>query len=145
MFLGGYFGSRLMMSIRERGGYTYGIRASLNYHKNCSYLCIRSSIKKGCSDKVIEEIKKEINILRTELVQSNELESFKQFFIGEMISSISSPFVPISQYQTIKVLNLESNFYSKLAKTFITITSQQIMDISNKYLNAENFSSVIIK
>ena len=145
MFLGGYFGSRLMNNIRENGGFTYGINASLNSLKNCSYFCISSSLKKNCSDKVMEQIKHEINILQSEYVSSDELNSFKQFFIGDMMMSSSNPFVPVSQFKAITTGNLEYDFYSNLAKTIIDLTPEQILLVAKRYLNFDSMSTVILK
>lgn len=145
MFLGGYFGSRLMTNIREKGGFTYGINASLNSLKNCSYICITSSLKKNFSDKILEEIKKEINILQNEYVSSEKLNSFKQFFIGDMMMSSSNPFVPVSQFKVISTGNLEEDFYSNLAKTIIDLTPEQILFMTKKYLNFDSMSIAILK
>lgn len=145
MFFGGYFGSRLMMNIREKGGYTYGIRASINSLKNCSYLCIKSSLKKGFSDKILEEIKKEIELLQNEYASAEELYSFKQYFIGEMMSEISNPFVPVAQFQSLDTNHLAKNFYSQLAQTIIDLTPEQIAFIAKKYLNFNSLSTVILK
>ncbi len=145
MFLGGYFGSRLMTNIREKGGFTYGINASLNSLKNCSYLCIKSSLKKNCSDKILEQIKNEILLLQNEYVSSAELNSFKQFFIGDMMMSSSNPFIPVSQFKAIHTGNLEDDFYSNLAKTIIELTPEQILLTAKRYLNFDLMSTVILK
>ncbi|MDR2402142.1 MAG: insulinase family protein [Cytophagales bacterium] len=145
MFLGGYFGSRLMMNIREKGGYTYGIRASLNPLKNCSYFCIKSSVKKNCSEKILAAVKNEIELLQREYVPQEKLYSFKQFFIGEMMTEISNPFVPAAQFQSLDVNNLEKNFYSSLAKTIIDLSPEQILVMAKKYLDFDSMSLVILK
>ena len=145
MFFGGYFGSRLMMNIREKGGFTYGIHAILSSLKNCSYLCIKSSFKKNCSEKILDNIKNEISLLQNEYVSNEELYSFKQFFIGEMMTEISSPFVPVAQFQSLDTNNLEKNFYSQLAKTIIELTPEQIMLMAKKYLDFDSMSIAILK
>jgi len=145
MFLGGYFGSRLMTNIREKGGFTYGISASLNALKNCSYLCITSSLKKSFSDRILEEIRKEIHILQNEYVSADELNSFKQFFIGDMMMNSSNPFMPVLQFKSIDTGNLENDFYSKLAKTIIELTPEQLLSTAKNYLNFEAMSIAILK
>ncbi len=145
MFLGGYFGSRLMTDIREKGGYTYGIRASLNSMQRCSYLCISCSLKKGFSQKVQEEIQNEIYKLQNELPSNEELFSFQQFFIGEMITELSSPFIALEQFATIDINHLEPNFYSTLAKTIVDLTPEQLSYAAKKFLDPMTMSSVLLQ
>ena len=58
--LGGYYGSRLNMNIREEKGYTYGITAELLGHRQIAFMNISTECNIEYTHKVIEEIKKEI-------------------------------------------------------------------------------------
>jgi predicted Zn-dependent peptidase len=66
--LGGYFGSRLMKNIREEKGLTYGISSHVVTLRNEGYFMIGTDVKKEFTQQTIDEIKKEINKLQTELV-----------------------------------------------------------------------------
>ena len=57
---GGYFGSRLMKSIREEKGYTYGIYSSIISMIHDAYFVIASDVKKEFAEKVVEDINHEI-------------------------------------------------------------------------------------
>ena len=94
---------------------------------------------------MLDNIKNEIALLQNEYVSNEELYSFKQFFIGEMMTEISSPFVPVAQFQSLDTNNLEKNFYSQLAKTIIELTPEQIMLMAKKYLDFDSMSIAILK
>jgi zinc protease len=56
MHLGGYFGSRLMQEIREKGGYTYGIHARAVEAWAGSYFLIESEIDKARAAEATQKI-----------------------------------------------------------------------------------------
>ncbi len=58
--LGGYFGSRLMQAIRERGGYTYGIYARPMEALTGSYFVIESEIEKARAIEALTQIRQEV-------------------------------------------------------------------------------------
>ena len=70
---GGYFGSRLMMNIREEKGLTYNIYSSLDTFKHDGYFYVGSEASSENVNQVVDEINKEMNILKTELVSEQEL------------------------------------------------------------------------
>ena len=141
-FLGGYFGSRLMMNIREDKGYTYGIRASLVSLLDESYIVIKTSAKKGYHELICDEINKEIYKLQNEYVSDEELSSFKQFFTGEMLNMISVPFSIVSQYYNILSKHLSTSYYMDRFNSIVDLTKDDILNISRQYLN--DFKTVII-
>ena len=142
-FLGGYFGSRLMMNIREDKGYTYGIKASLVSLLDESYIVIKTSAKKGYHEMICDEIYKEIHKLQNEYASNEELLNFKQFFTGEMLNMISTPFSIVSQYYNILSKHLSTTHYVDRFNSIVGLTREDILNISCKYLN--DFKTVIIE
>ena len=143
-FLGGYFGSRLMKNIREKNGYTYGISAQIVSHRYAKYLLIKTSAKKEFKEAIIEEIKKEITLLQNEKISEEELNGFKQYFLGNMLATFSNVFSDMEHSVTIKMLSLEEDYYQKLFETIKNISGEEINHIAKKYLNPEKFVQVFV-
>ncbi|MBK7666999.1 MAG: insulinase family protein [Sphingobacteriaceae bacterium] len=81
--LGGYFGSRLMANIREDKGYTYGIGSGLTSLVNSGYFYISTEVGADVTKNALEEIYKEIKILRDDLVSVEELETVRNYILGQ--------------------------------------------------------------
>ena len=144
-FLGGYFGSRLMKNIREKNGYTYGISAQIVSHRYAKYLLIKTSAKKEFKEAIIEEIKKEITLLQNEKISEEELNGFKQYFLGNMLATFSNVFSDMEHFVPIKMLNLEQDYYPKLFETIKNISGDEINYIAKKYLNPDKFVQVFVE
>ena len=143
-FLGGYFGSRLMKNIRERNGYTYGISAQIVNYRYVKYLLIKTSAKKEFKEAIIEEIRKEIIFLQNEKISEEELNGFKQYFLGNMLATFSNVFSDMEYSVTIKMLSLEEDYYQKLFETIKNISGEEINHIAKKYLNLDKFVQVFV-
>lgn len=143
-FLGGYFGSRLMKNIREKNGYTYGISAQIVNYRYVKYLLIKTSAKKEFKEAIIEEIKKEIIFLQNEKISEEELNGFKQYFLGNMLATFSNVFSDMEHSVTVKMLSLEEDYYQKLFETIKNISGEEINHIAKKYLNPDKFVQVFV-
>ena len=143
-FLGGYFGSRLMKNIREKNGYTYGISAQIVNYRYEKYLLIKTSAKKEFKEAIIEEIRKEIIFLQNEKISEEELNGFKQYFLGNMLATFSNIFSDMEHSVTVKMLSLEEDYYQKLFETIKNISGEEINHIAKKYLNPDKFVQVFV-
>ena len=140
--LGGYFGSRLMKNIREEKGLTYGIYSSISTLKHGSFFSVSADIKKEFKDQVFEEIELEIKRLRTEPVSLEELETVRNYMLGQIQSSISTPFSLASKFKTIYFNGLDYEYYSSLIDAIRTVKAEQLMDLSSRYLQEDKMVQV---
>ena len=142
--LGGYFGSRLMKNIREEKGLTYGISASIHALKHDSYLVIGADVNKENKDLTFAEIRKELNILRTQMIPADELETTRNHFIGSLQSEITTPFAHADKIKTIVLFDLRPDHYQNMINLIDSITPSQIAGISEQYFQEDNFQQVAV-
>ena len=140
--LGGYFGSRLMKNIREDKGYTYGIHSSLVSLIHGSYFTIATDVVKASADDAVSEIKKEMEVLKSETVPLEELETVKNHIMGSFQSDITSPFSLLDKYKSLYLHNLDYSYYEEYFKTLDKITSEDLLELANKYFLEEELSIV---
>ena len=141
--LGGYFGSRLMKNIREDKGFTYGIHANIVCYQNAGYFVIGTDVDKENTQKTIDEIYKEISILKHNLVSFDELDTVKNYMLGSFFNSINTPFALADKFKMIYFNGLDYTFYKNYIKTIETVNASQILEMANKYFNKEEMLEVI--
>jgi len=142
--LGGYFGSRLMTNIREDKGYTYGIGSAVVSMKDAGYFFIATEVGAEVCSSALEEIEKEINLLKTELVPDLELDLVRNYMLGSMLGSLENAFSHADKFKNIHFSGLGYDYYDNYIQTVKTIDAAQIQLLANKYLNTEEFSKVIV-
>lgn len=140
---GGYFGSRLMANIREEKGYTYGIGSFVLTLKQASYLVISTEVGNEYVEPTLTEIAVEMKRLQTEPVSENELETVKSYLLGEFLRDFDGPFALAGSFKAINDFDLDYTFYDDALKVLRNITSAELMTLAQRYLNPEDFYTVV--
>jgi predicted Zn-dependent peptidase len=142
--LGGYFGSRLMKNIREEKGFTYGIGSGLvSFEKNGMWM-IATEVGKDVTAAAINEIYKEIDILSKEPVSDAELETVKNYILGNFIKSIDGPFNQSEKIKTLVLRNLEDDFYQIHIKKILSIAASDIQKTVNQYFSKDKLVELVV-
>ena len=143
MILGGYFGSRLMSSIREEKGYTYGIGSSISSFKNAAYMQINTQTDCKYTRPLIEEVYHQIDILQQDLVGVEELERVRNYSMGQFCRSLESPFAIADAYISLLVNHSDTSTLFHLLDSIQTTTAEEIRDLAIRYLPKEQFYEVV--
>lgn len=141
--LGGFFGSRLMKSIREEKGYTYGISSVLIPFKNATYLVILSEVGANVAKDAITDILTEVKKLREQLVSHEELSLVKNYMVGNLMRSFDGPFEISSTFKNIIDLNVSTDYFNKTIETLKTISPEDIKSIANNYFHEDSLIKTI--
>jgi zinc protease len=139
---GGYFGSRLMKTLREEEGLTYGIHAYTSHLKSGSYLQITSDIEHNSIDKGVDLIFAEMNKLTKDLVGPSELETVKNYMLGEMVNGSNNVFDFAELYKKIILQELPIDYYDSFYRDIANISSNDILVCAQQTLIPEEFSIV---
>jgi zinc protease len=142
--LGGYFGSRLMKNIREEKGLSYGISSSLHALKNDSYLVIGADVNQENLELTFDEIRKELNRLRTEVVSAEELNTARNHFIGGLQLEITTSFAHADKIKNIILFNLSPSYYQAMIQRIISITPEDLTLAANKYFTENSFVEIAV-
>jgi predicted Zn-dependent peptidase len=141
---GGYFGSRLMGNIREDKGYTYGIHSYLENHlKESSWVVITEAGKEVC-EATITEVYKEMELLREEPVNEEELLLVKNYMMGLNLGYIDGPFQIISRWKSLILNELDENYFYDSLRVIKEVSSKELLELSNKYLVPEQFFELLV-
>lgn len=142
--LGGFFGSRLMSNIREDKGYTYGIHSYVQNNIQDSAWMISTEAGKDVCEATMAEIYKEMNVLTKELIDEEELLLVRNYMIGSILGDLDGPFHIISRWKNIILNNLDERYFYDSIKTIKTISAEELMALSQKYLQPDDFYELVV-
>jgi zinc protease len=141
--LGGYFGSRLMSNIREEKGYTYGIGSGIVSLKDTGYLFIATEVGTDVCQLALDEIEKEINQLKTDIISEEELELVRSYMLGSLLGSLENAFSHADKFKNLYFSGLDYSYYDRYIKTVKTIDSLELRKLAHKYLITSDFTKVV--
>ncbi|MDF2450033.1 MAG: peptidase [Bacteroidota bacterium] len=142
--LGGYFGSRLMANIREDKGYTYGIGSGLASLVNGGYFFISTEVGVDVTNNTLSEIYKEIKLLREQPVNNEELETVRNYVLGQFLRSVDGPYSLADKFKAIWEFGLGYDYFENYFKAVKTITPKEIQELANKYLQEEDLIELVV-
>ncbi len=141
---GGFFGSRLMSNIREDKGYTYGIHSYVQNHIHDSAWMISTDAGKDVCEATIEEIYKEMKLLREDLIDEEELLLVRNYLIGTILGDLDGPFHIMGRWKNLILNNLTDDYFYRSIETIKTISAEELRELAKKYLNPEQFYEVVV-
>ena len=141
---GGFFGSRLMLNIREDKGYTYGIHSYLQNHVHSSAWMVSTEAGKDVTEATISEVYKEMKRLREEKVDDEELLLVQNYMMGSILGDLDGPFQIIARWKNIILNNLDGSYFQNSINTIKKITAPELQELAQKYLVPEEFYELVV-
>jgi zinc protease len=130
---GGFFGSRLMMVIREEKGLTYGIYSTIVTNSVQSYWLISSEMNKELIEEGSKAINEEMNRLATSPPEAKELEVLKNYLKGKILMSQNSLYGKINYFKNLLIHDLSPDYLRQYWGTLDTIAPEDVTNMVNKY------------
>jgi len=141
--LGGYFGSRLMMRIREQLGLTYGITAALLGGADGAYIQIQADTDGSNVDRMIRETINEIDRLASDPPKGTELNRLRQSLLSAQASILDSPFSIIDYHISEITAYIPTGYFETKLKVTEQLTPETISRVAEKYLRPDLLRTAI--
>ncbi len=141
--LGGYFGSRLMQSLRERRGLTYGVMATMVNFARDGYFAIATQVGVESTREAIEIIMDEVERMRHELMSEEELEMVRRIMVGEIMRILDGPF-GVADVTIENILCGDDNsIIASNVRRIERYTSEELLALAQKHLDPEDMVCVV--
>lgn len=134
---GGYFGSRLMMNLREDKGYTYGIYARTQIYRGAIVFYITADVAAGTADAAVGEVMKELDRLSNEPLEDEELQLVKTVLVGDFLRSVDGVFEISSRYCDMLGTSIDERFTDNLRTAINETTAVQLQELAQRLLSGE--------
>ncbi len=143
--LNGGTSSRLFVELREKHALTYDVNSDHNKGLDFGYFNVNCAVKDKNLVTAQKMILNEFSKLKTEKVPSDELERSKNLIIGGILRGMDNPqeALDIIAYLELQYKN-EKSLVDYIAKVK-AITSENIIDAANVYLDEGTLSTVILQ
>lgn len=141
--LGGYFGSRLMSRIREEKGYTYGIRSQTVSYLHGGYFAVITDTGTEYTPHVLTEIRNEIERLRNELINPDELHQVKRYLLGDLVRMYEGCFAQADALEVLLEYNLNYEYTQQYFDAIIQVNAEQLRQAAQQYLDTQTMYEVV--
>ncbi len=142
--LGGYFGSRLMANIREDKGYTYGIGSGLGNLIRGGFFFISTEVGVDVTKKTLDEIYKELALLREELISEDELELIKNYMLGQFLRTVEGPFALADKFKVIWEFGLTYDYFDNYFNQVKSVQPIELNQLAKTYFQEKDMIECVV-
>lgn len=139
---GGTF--RLYQNLREKNGYTYGVYSSLRPDRWAGNFSVDLSTETSLTAKSIEEILNEFKRIRTEKVNSEELQLVKNYLTGQFSLSLENPSTIALFGIKTSLYKLPSDYFERYIESINKVTEEDVLRAANKYIPLNKTHIIIV-
>ncbi len=141
--LGGYFGSRINLNLREKHGFTYGARCGFNARIHPGDFSVDTDVRNDVTDTSIRLIIDELKRIVSEEVSEEELQTVKNYLTGLFPLQLETANSVATRVINLKLYNLQKDYYNTYISNINKLTKADILSAAKKYIHPEKLYIVI--
>jgi zinc protease len=142
--LGGAFTSRLNLNLREKHGFTYGVRCSYAFRRFPGPFLISTAVANDVTARAIEEILKEINLLRDVGASVDEVANARAYLAGVLPLELETTDQVAVRLADLAVYDLPIDYFSNYRQSIAAVSKQEVDRAAREHLDPERFAIVVV-
>ena len=135
--LGGKFTSRLNLNLREKRGFTYGVRSSFGKRSGPAPFVIATALANEHVGEALAETFGEIRRLLDEAPSDREVADTKDYLIGSFPYTVETLSGLASRLSDLAVYDLGDDYYAAQAQALRSISASELLDTARELLTPD--------
>jgi zinc protease len=141
--LGGFFGSRINLNLREKHGFTYGARSNFNSRFYPGEFSVDADVRNEVTDSSISLVMDELKKIVQQDVTDDELQMVKNFLTGIFPLQLETANAVATRVINLKLYNLPKDYYNKYISNINSLTKEDILNAAKKYIYPDKLYIVV--
>ncbi|MFW3171038.1 M16 family metallopeptidase [Geodermatophilus sp. CPCC 206100] len=144
MVYGGYFSSRLVENIRERRGYSYSPRSSVDHLAAASSFLVEADVATEVTGPAFLETWYELGRMALAPVSDEELDGARRYVLGSMALSTSTHAGLASTLSALVGAGLAPGWLAEHQRALAEVTAEEVQDAARRYLQPAGLTAVVV-
>ena len=142
--LGGLFGSRINLNLREAHGYTYGASSYFDWRKDAGPFVISTAVQTEVTAPALEEILSEIDSIRQQPVTASELSLAKDYLDGVFPIRYETTAAVASALANLVVYELPEDYFDTYRSNVRAVSSEDVLEAARKHIHTDELQTLIV-
>jgi zinc protease len=142
--LGGLFGSRINLNLREAHGYTYGASSFYDWRRGPGPFVVSTAVESEVTAPALREILLEIDRIRSEKISAEELSLATDYLEGVFPIRYETTAAIASALATIAIYELNPGYYDSYRTNIRNVSEDAILEAAKTHLHPELLQTVIV-
>jgi len=142
--LGGLFNSRLNRKLREEKGYTYGAGAGFDLRRAAGPFSARAAVATAVTVPAVEETLLELERIRTDLVDSDELAAARDYLVGVFPLRFETPGAVVGALVGQVVQGLPDDELTRYRSSIEAVTRESVLAAARTHVRPSEAAIVLV-
>lgn len=142
--LGGLFGSRINLNLREAHGYTYGASSYFDWRRGTGPFVVSTAVQSEVTAPALREILYEVDRIRADLITDGELSLARDYLEGVFPIRYETTAAIASALATLIVYDLPNDYYESYRKNVRSVSAEDVLEAARQHLHPDQLQTVIV-
>jgi zinc protease len=142
--LGGLFGSRLNLNLRETRGYSYGVRSSLRLESDRGWLAAAGGLQARFTAESVAEFEKELAALATGELREGELARAKEALIRGLPVTLETNDAVAGSLASAVALGLPVDWFAQLPERISRVGAADVARVAKAWIRPERMPVIVV-
>ena len=142
--LGGLFGSRINLNLREVHAYTYGASSYYDWRRSPGPFVVSTAVKSDVTAAALLEILKEIDRIRSETISETELSLATDYLEGVFPIRYETTSAIASALATLVIYGLPADYYDNYRNNIHRVSVGDVLSAAQNHIHPEQLQTVVV-
>jgi len=142
--LGGLFGSRINLNLREVHGYTYGASSYYDWRRGAGPFVVSTAVQSEVTAPALREIFFEIERIRSESISGEELSLAKDYLDGVFPIRYETTAAIASALASLVIYELPADYYDTYRRNIRDVSSDGVLDAAKAHLHPHELQTIVV-
>jgi zinc protease len=142
--LGGLFGSRINLNLREAHGYTYGASSFYDWRRGPGPFVVSTAVQNEVTAPALREILLEIDRIRAERISDEELSLARDYLEGVFPIRYETTTAIASALATLVIYDLPDDYYESYRRNIHGISADAVLKAARSHLHPDELQTIVV-
>jgi zinc protease len=142
--LGGLFNSRINLNLREAHAYTYGAFSAFDWRRDAGPLVVSTAVRTDVTTEAIVEVVQEIERIRREPVQAEELSLAKSYLDGVFPIRYETTAAVAAALANQVIFGLPDDYFDAYRGSIRRVSAGSVQRVATEHLHPERLQVVVV-
>jgi predicted Zn-dependent peptidase len=142
--LGGLFGSRINLNLREEHGYTYGASSYYDWRRNAGPFAVSTAVQSDVTAAALREIMLEIDRIRSEPITDSELSLATDYLDGVFPIRYETTSAIAAALANLVIYDLPRDYYDRYRQNIRTVSTESVLAAAKAHIHPDRMQVVVV-
>jgi zinc protease len=142
--LGGIFTSRLNLSLREKHGFTYGVRSAFAFRRAAGPFIIETAVASDKTARALEEALRELHAVRDHGATDEEVRSARDYLAGTLPLQMQTTEQLAARIADLFTFDLPADYFEHYRDGIGNVTRADVARVAREHLHLDRLAIIVV-